>query len=256
MIVSVWGSERRMEVVRSLLRKEHTCMAMEALFDFDLTKLDALILPMQGVQGEKGDYMDRAHIPVPKTFWECLREDCRIFSGRPTRFLESLSQPKSYYLSDERFLNENAALTAQGTLFYVLDHTNRILSKCSADIIGRGHCGQAIGALLSQLGVRVRYIRHGRAQGSDERTLSEWQQDDCADFVIHCVPYQLIEETAIEQWHHPTCVIDISGTLRSVEAHLSQKGHTYVRAANLPEQFAWNSSGEAIVGFIRRQLHV
>ena len=51
-------------------------------------------------------------------------------------------------------------------------------------------------------------------------------------------------------------VIDISGTLRSVEAHLSQKGHTYVRAANLPEQFAWNSSGEAIVGFIRRQLHV
>ena len=231
-------------------------MAMEALFDFDLTKLDALILPMQGVQGEKGDYMDRAHIPVPKTFWECLREDCRIFSGRPTRFLESLSQPKSYYLSDERFLNENAALTAQGTLFYVLDHTDRVLSKCSADIIGRGHCGQAIGALLSQLGVRVRYIRHGRAQGSDERTLSEWQQDDCADFVIHCAPYQLIEETAIEQWHHPTCVIDISGTLRSVEAHLSQKGHTYVRAANLPEQFAWNSSGEAIVGFIRRQLHV
>ena len=106
------------------------------------------------------------------------------------------------------------------------------------------------------MGVRVRYIRHGRAQGSDERTLSEWQQDDCADFVIHCAPYQLIEETAIEQWHHPTCVIDISGTLRSVEAHLSQKGHTYVRAANLPEQFAWNSSGEAIVGFIRRQLHV
>ena len=53
MIVSVWGSERRMEVVRSLLRKKHTCMAMEALFDFDLTKLDALILPMQGVQGEK-----------------------------------------------------------------------------------------------------------------------------------------------------------------------------------------------------------
>ena len=102
MILSVWGEERRMEEVRRLTRHRHTCVPISQLMALDLSLLDALILPMQGVQGEKGDYMDRAHIPVPKTFWECLREDCRIFSGRPTRFLESLSQPKSYYLSDER----------------------------------------------------------------------------------------------------------------------------------------------------------
>lgn len=255
MIVSVWGKERRMDVVRALLRKEHTCLTKEELFDFDLTMLDALILPMQGIQGTKGDYMDRAHIDLPEAFWACLREDCQIFSGRPTRFLETLPQPKSYYLGEESFLCENAALTAQGVLFYVLDHAARILREASVDIVGKGHCGNAIGKLLSSLGMQVRYVRHGCAQGREERTLEEWKDSDCADFLIYCAPYHLIEAATIERWQQAVCVIDISGALKQEESFLAQKGHVYVHAANLPEKFTWKSSGEAIVRCIRRQWH-
>ena len=44
MILSVWGSERRMEEVRRLARHSHTCVTREDLQTLDLSMLDALIL--------------------------------------------------------------------------------------------------------------------------------------------------------------------------------------------------------------------
>ena len=86
MILSVWGSERRMEEVRRLARYSHTCVAREDLQTLDLSMLDALILPLHGVQGRRGEYMDREHIALPDGFWACLREDCLIISGMPSPF--------------------------------------------------------------------------------------------------------------------------------------------------------------------------
>src|SRR5699024_12637155 len=99
MILSVWGSERRMEEVRRLARHSHTCVTREDLQTLDLSMLDALILPLHGVQGRRGEYMDREHIALPDGFWACLREDCLIISGMPSPFLESLPQTKR---SEER----------------------------------------------------------------------------------------------------------------------------------------------------------
>ena len=113
MILSVWGSERRMEEVRRLARHSHTCVAREDLQTLDLSMLDALILPLHGVQGRRGEYMDREHIALPDGFWACLREDCLIISGMPSPFLESLPQTKHYYMRDEAYVRRNAQLTAQ-----------------------------------------------------------------------------------------------------------------------------------------------
>ncbi len=255
MIISLWGKERRMKELRALLCKKHTCVAMDALFDFDLSKLDALVLPMQGVQGEKGDYMDRAHIELPTAFWECLREDCQIISGRPTRFLSSLIQPKYYFLNDETFVTQNAQLTAQGALFYVLDHADCALTSCSVDILGKGHCGTAIGELLEKLGVSVRYVRHNEAKGLHECTLEEWKRSTCAPILLHCAPYRLIDEDVLSHWKQPVCLIDISGGAGQDEKLLRQKGCVYVRAASLPEQFAYKSSAAAMAQFVERVLH-
>lgn len=252
MIVSVWGKENRMEELRSLIKKEHICIPFDELINFDLSKLDALILPMQSVQGNKGDYMDRQHIDLPNYFWECLREDCRIFAGRETRFLETLQQPKFYYLQDEQFIDENAKLTAQGTLFYFLDQIDRAMEEYQVDIIGKGHCGKAIGCLLQKCGVHLRYIRHDHCIGNDECLIDHWLPQYCAPFVIQCSPVHVLNESLIKKWPPHVHVIDISGSEKQYEDMLTEHRILYTRAANLPELFAPKSSAKAIFNFVRR----
>ncbi len=255
MIVTVWGKEKRMEEVRALCRKEHICIPFDELSEFDLSKLDAVILPLQSIQGEKGNYMDRRQIEYPLFFWECLREDCKIIAGKETAFLNQLSLSKAYYLKDEAFLNENARLTAQGALFYILDLADRSLDEYNVDIIGKGHCGTAIGKLLKLLGMHVRYVRHGEAKNEDECTYEQWKKIPGADFVIPCAPCSMLDKNMISLWPRTTCVIDISGAEKGLEELLIDQGIRYVRAANLPEIFTPRSSGQAIYAFARRILN-
>lgn len=255
MIVSLWGKERRMEQARFRMRQEHTCIAREKLFSCDLSMLDALILPLHGVQGSKGDYMEREHLELPENFWSCLREDCRIITGRSTTFLDGLPQPKYCYLEDETFLRQNALLTAQGTLYYLLDQLDHALHDCHVDIIGKGRCGEAIGAMLEKLDVRVRYVRHGEAQGETEIAYADWKQQKCAEIIIQTAPAVLLEEEMLQRWQGKTRIIDIASH-RTVEERLVHRlGIPYVKAGNIPEQFAWRSGGDLIYQYAKKVLH-
>ena len=86
MIISVWGTERRMEEARHLLRQRHCCIPISELSDFDLSKIDVILLPTHGIQGSKGNYMNKKLLPLPDDFWECLRDDCLIICGQPNAF--------------------------------------------------------------------------------------------------------------------------------------------------------------------------
>ncbi len=255
MIISVWGKEKRMEEVRRLLRQDHTCVSLDDLSCFDLRLIDALILPLQSIQGEKGEYMDRSQIHLPQYFWECLREDCKIIAGKETSFLRQLPYQKFYYMKDEAFLCKNARLTAQGTLFYILDQADRALDEYSADIIGKGRCGKAIGTLLTALGMKVRYVRHRIATSEDECCYDEWKLKQCADFIIFCAPCAMLDKETILHFSKGTHFIDISGVERKWKDLLVAGGNSYVYAAALPEVFASRSSGKAIYTFAKEVLY-
>ena len=254
MIISVWGTERRMEEARHLLRQRHCCIPISELSDFDLSKIDVILLPTHGIQGSKGNYMNKKLLPLPDDFWECLRDDCLIICGQPNAFLNSRPQPKKYYLSDERYLAVNSRLTAQGTLYFVLDQADRILTEMTVDIMGKGHCGIEIGELLRGLGMNVRYIRHAQASKSkNEYTLQDYKQMTPGDFVIICTPVPVLDEDIVKSWNRQVRIIDISGVHKDDE-RLRSHPFTYIRAGNLPEQFCWKTSGKAIYEFAERVM--
>ena len=255
MILSVWGSERRMEEVRRLARHSHTCVTREDLQTLDLSMLDALILPLHGVQGRRGEYMDREHIALPDGFWACLREDCLIISGMPSPFLESLPQPKHYYMRDEAYVSRNAQLTAQGVLFYVLDQLDRSVSLISADIIGKGTCGEAIGRMLAQNGVRIRYVRHAQTMTPGECSFEEWVKGACGDFIIQTAPAALLREEHLRAWAQKTKVIDIA-SVKTVDERLMKRYEIpYLKAGNIPELFAWRSAGANLYDYVKKVLN-
>lgn len=254
MIMSVWGEERRMEEVRRLTRHRHTCVPISQLMALDLSLLDALILPVHGVQGRRGDYMDKAHISLPEGFWECLREDCRIISGMPSAFLDSLPQPKYYYMQDEAYARRNAQLTAQGVLFYVLDHLDQAMNMSSVDIIGKGTCGKAIGSMLSQNGMRIRYVRHEETNTPGEVSFADWVNGRCADLIIQTAPAALLREEQLRRWAKQTKVIDIA-SVKTVDERLMKRYEIpYLKAGNIPELFAWKSAGANLYAYVKKVL--
>lgn len=199
--------------------------------------------------------MDREHIALPDGFWACLREDCLIISGMPSPFLESLPQPKHYYMRDEAYVRRNAQLTAQGVLFYVLDQLDRSISLISADIIGKGTCGEAIGRMLAQNGVRIRYVRHAQTMTPGECSFEEWVKGSCGDFIIQTAPAALLREEHLRAWAQQTKVIDIA-SVKTVDERLMKRYEIpYLKAGNIPELFAWRSAGANLYDYVKKVLN-
>ena len=149
----------------------------------------------------------------------------------------------------------NAQLTAQGVLFYVLDQLDRSVSLISADIIGKGACGEAIGRMLAQNGVRIRYVRHAQTMTPGECSFEEWVKGACGDFIIQTAPAALLREEHLRAWAQQTKVIDIA-SVKTVDERLMKRYEIpYLKAGNIPELFAWRSAGANLYDYVKKVLN-
>lgn len=121
----------------------------------------AKALEYRGCLVAKGPDEDVTHLllPVPWTGAENLTEllaqlpeDVTIFGGK----LPDLEgYIKEDFLKDERYLAENAAITAHCALSIATEHLPITLDRCPALIIGWGRIGKCLAQLLKASGANV-----------------------------------------------------------------------------------------------------
>ena len=125
MNIGVLCSDHRMYQVKNNLSKDFEVISIDTSTDWlTLPQLDALVLPVQGMDKEANVLIQGKNMHIPSRFWHIQGKEVKLFSGRDMK--TPLCQfPLYCYMKDETVIDENAILTAEGVLFEILRATNK-----------------------------------------------------------------------------------------------------------------------------------
>lgn len=252
MITAVVCSDDRMIYVYKKLHTYMNVIQIDRDTDFlTLPRLDAIILPVKGIDDQGYMMLYEQAMHVPALFWN-IQKDMKIFCGMPCAYVERLSQEKEYYLLDERVVKENAILTAEGVLEILISSITKSLYEIQVDVIGYGNCGKAIAHMLWNLDVSTRVLRRDCKEDDMFLKLSHWQE--CHDVIINTSIQKVLDEKRMKSWKKKPVVIDIATPNVIDEQGAKRLGIPLIKAKNLPGRFCPESAGRIIADYVRGKL--
>lgn len=185
-----------------------------------------------------------------------ITEDCAVVGynlpQKVREWAESVGARIFDAAFDEEFLLENARLTANGTLGYVLTEFDRDVADLSFGVVGYGRIGREISRLLLLLGASVRVyttrpsvaLELGEA-GVEAEVISPFTDFSSLDILINTAPARQIDE---ERLPPNIEIIDLaSGSIFEPSGRLT-------KLPSIPDKMYPKSAGrlyaEAILRFI------
>ncbi|MEG1066475.1 MAG: hypothetical protein RSD85_02870, partial [Erysipelotrichaceae bacterium] len=133
-----------------------------------------------------------------------------IIAPVPNKFLESLNNIKYYFFLDKKVIVDNAELTSEGIIYYLIENTNTSIKDLKIDIIGYGNCGRSIHRWLEDLNIEHRIIRRSTSN-NDDRFISiyDWKKQGSNNIIINTADYEIIDHQIIENLNK-ALIIDIA----------------------------------------------
>lgn len=155
---------------------------------------------------------------------------------------------------DERFLVENAKITAHGAICRILTETNRDAEELKIGIIGYGRIGSVLSELLLYIGARVVIYTNNEEKlmllggsGADVRSTSELDISDL-DILVNTAPKTLVsEEKEIAFLNRGGKIIDLASG-----KNFTQEGVTVL--SSIPDKMYPQSAGGLYARHIKRAL--
>lgn len=254
MITAVVCSDDRMLFVYKKLHMYGNVLMIDGDTDLlALPHLDALILPVKGIDADGYINFKQTKVHVPSMFWT-IQKDVLLFCGIPCEYVQRLSQEKDYYLLDHHVIEENAILTAEGVLHLLITSVSKSLYDIQVDVIGYGNCGKAIYRMLKNLDVNVHVIRRECKEDAVFHQLSNW--DQCGDVIVHTSIQKVIDEARMKRWKKKPLIIDIATPDVVDIIAAKQLDIRYIKAGNLPGRFCAESAGRIIADYVRGKLKI
>ena len=264
MKAAVMISDNRMKVIAEALEHcglevicgadETSMKAIEAAADM----LDFLILPIRGVD-------DAGMLHVPGTDYPAgpmiarLRPEVPVITGLMTDYLKALDHPVFCYYDDEDVRNANAALTAEGVLYYFMDKTPRSMFEYTVDLVGYGHTGRQIVKLFACLGIAVRVVTDQEPEEGGIPMISYdiWKKGQPADVIINTAPARVITKEMAEGYRKKVLIIDIASNRVGVDPEVYGMNGIRVEAApGLPGLVAEESAGNILAEYLIRKWNL
>jgi dipicolinate synthase subunit A len=176
-LVCVVGEDRRQQYAREYLEEMGFSVVCDKAFHPEMLEgVRLLIGPVSFYQGGK---------LVPE-----VESACEAYG--------TVSLP---YMASEEFLLENARLTAEGFLPYLIENTPFSLAEANILLLGMGRCGQAIEKVLAKLSCHV------DSYDLIPEELVDWQR---FNVVINTIPAQVIGRKQLEALREDCVLFDIA----------------------------------------------
>jgi dipicolinate synthase subunit A len=143
-----------------------------------------------------------------------------------------------HYLDAKDFLQENARLTAEGFLPYLIENTPFSLAEANILLLGMGRCGQAIEKVLVKLSCRVKAY---------DRVPEEIEDGFQYNVVINTIPAQVIGRKQLEALREDCVLFDIASSPGGyVKEALEDLHRTVIVCLGIPGKMSPQSAGYCI----------
>lgn len=167
------------------------------------------------------------------------------------------------FLKNERFLLENAALTAEGLLAVLIRDTPFSLKGRRALLLGYGRCGQETAFLLSGLSVNLTILeadkdRHQKAVNEHFNTIASNELSHYAmdfDLLINTIPAQILTPSQLAGLPGHCRLFDIaSAPFGFCQKTVLSLGLSLVRCPGIPGQWMPQTAGELMGKIILERM--
>lgn len=284
LIAVIGGDARYLELIRQLQKLTNTTIALigfdkiEQGFtgltqsdfqDLEVEKLDAVILPITGTDGDGNVeivFSDQS-IKLTKKWFQRLKKTTPVFTGIANDYLISVTAEAGLtlipLLNRDDVAIYNSIPTAEGTIMMAMENTDYTLHDSNVIVVGFGRVGHTVANKFSALGAKVsvsassiRDLARINEMGLTPVSLEDLYKNasDC-DLLINTIPAQVINKRTIQQLPRHGIIIDLASKPGGTDfAYAKQRGIKAILAKSLPGTVAPKTAGKILADVIKQIL--
>lgn len=277
--IALIGGSLREQIVADHLREKGFHIATYAMKDMKSTdagsvadclkNASVLILPVRSNDKDCliGGSSSECPVALNEKILSTMKDHAPIYCGIASDELRGMAKKTEHPLYEVMEYDDiaipNAVLTAEGTLFYVMDRFSVGLRDLRVAVFGYGRVGKSCAELFSSVGAEVTVFcrrqsdwETGRENGIDMRYYGGTGVIlPKADVLINTVPAVVVTEELMKQLKPKCCIIDLASYPGGVEP--MPKG-TYdlfsVMLPGIPGKYAPITAGRILAEYYEREI--
>ncbi|MFK2825045.1 dipicolinic acid synthetase subunit A [Bacillus sp. B190/17] len=282
-IAVLGGDARQLEIIRKLteldakvylagfeqLEQSFTGAVKEKLEELPFDELDAIILPVAGLQptGEIETVFSSAPLRLTEEMLTRTPAHCVIFTGISPPVLTKLAEQTGKTLI-RLFDRDDVAIynsipTAEGAVMMAIQHTDFTIHGSSVAVLGMGRVGMSVARTFKNLGANVRlgarkseHLARAIEMGLTPFSIEQLPQEaETLDIVINTIPSRVITAPAIVKMKPNTLIIDLASKPGGTDFQFAKKrGIKAILALGLPGIVAPKTAGQVLAGVLAELL--
>ncbi|KAB7708303.1 dipicolinic acid synthetase subunit A [Bacillus aerolatus] len=277
------GDARQLEIIRKLteldakvylvgfdqLEQSFTGAVKEKLEDLPFDELDAIVLPVAGLQptGEIETVFSADHLRLKKEMLMKTPAHCIIFTGISPPVLTKLAEQTGKTLiclfDRDDVAIYNSIPTAEGAVMMAIQHTDFTIHGSSVAVLGMGRVGMSVARTFNNLGAKVKLgaRKSEHLARAIEMRLTPFsieqlpQEAESLDIIINTIPSLVITAQAIAKMRSHTLIIDLASKPGGTDFQFAKKrGIKAILALGLPGVVAPKTAGQILAGVLAELL--
>ncbi|MCT2534575.1 dipicolinic acid synthetase subunit A [Aquibacillus koreensis] len=282
-IAVLGGDARYLEMVKNMSKSDHIHIELVGfdqlkqgfsgarqidIEDLDLSKLDAIILPIPGTNEEgyiETVFSDKK-IQITAEWLKKLPKHCLVFSGIATNHLQDIVKEANLSLFPLMNRNDvaiyNSIPTVEGTIMIAIQNTDFTIHSSKVIVLGLGRVGMSVASKFAALGADV-YVGSRSKEDiarATEMGLTGFHMGELSAYTAKCnilintVPAMVVTDKVIQPMPSNALIIDLASKPGGTDFDYAEKrGIKALHSLGLPGMVAPKTAGE-ILGHVIEQI--
>ena len=193
-----------------------------------------------------------------------IPDNAIVVCGKTDDSLERLSKEKqwkmNYILKDETYAQENAALTAEGAIYYAMEIVPFAIKDAVFLVVGYGRIGKQLTKLLRGLGAEVIVAarrEESRLQaGNNSISIDEIEnilsKTDC---ILNTVPYPILLESSLKHIKQTAYLFELASKPYGIDLEAANRLRLNCFLENgIPGRYCPQSAAETVFRYLERTV--
>lgn len=231
----------------------------------DLRYCQCIYLGLKGLDRKNRLFLHDETIVLNEDVLKQLRSHTQILTMIHNSYLEELSHQYHFqysaFLDDEKFVECNGFLTAEGVLSYLISHRRFPIYQSQIHVLGYGRCGKPLVkdliALQSHVYVGIRNPKlfdDIQKVGGHPYLLEDMDLSQC-DVLINTIPSQVVTPEILDRAKSSVFLIDIASYPYGIDHHYAlSKGMSSLILPSIPGKYAYGYAGVMMADFIEGEI--